>query len=46
MREGEARVDAGDTLVLADASDAERRIQVSLDVDGSVHWTLAVQVAR
>ena len=44
--DGEARVDAGDTLVLADVSDAERTVQVSLDVDGSVHWTLAVEVAR
>ncbi len=44
--EGEARVDAGDSLVLADASDAERTIRVGLDVDGSVHWTLSVEVAR
>ena len=44
--DGEARVDAGDTLVLADVSDAARTVQVSLDVDGSVHWTLAVEVAR
>ena len=29
-----------------DVSDAERTVQVSLDVDGSVHWTLAVEVAR
>ena len=44
--EGEAEVNAGDTLVLADVSDADRTIEVSLDADGSVHWTLAVQVAR
>jgi serine/threonine-protein kinase len=44
--EGEAEVNAGDTLVLADVSGNERTIEVSLDVDGSVHWTLAVQVAR
>ena len=42
--EGDAEVDAGDTLVLADVSDADRTIEVSLDVDGSVHWSLAVQV--
>jgi len=44
--QGDARVDAGDSLVLADASEAERTIQVRLDVDGSVHWTLAVEVPR
>ena len=44
--EGEAEVDAGGTLVLADVSDGDRTIEVSLDVDGSVHWTLAVEVAR
>ena len=44
--EGDAEVKAGDTLVLADVSDADRTIEVSLDAEGSVHWTLAVQVAR
>jgi hypothetical protein len=44
--EGETEVDAGDSIVLADASDEERRIAVAVDVDGSAHWTLAVEVAR
>jgi serine/threonine-protein kinase len=44
--EGEANVDAGETLVLADASDGDRTIGVSIDVDGSVHWELAVEVPR
>lgn len=44
--EGETDVDAGDTVVLADASDGERTIQASVDVDGSAHWTLAVELPR
>jgi beta-lactam-binding protein with PASTA domain len=44
--EGEAEVGAGETLVLADASDGDRTIGVSVDVHGSVHWTLAVEVQR
>jgi serine/threonine-protein kinase len=44
--EGETDVDAGETLVLADASDGERTIHVAVDVDGSAHWTLAVEVPR
>jgi beta-lactam-binding protein with PASTA domain len=44
--EGEAEIGAGETLVLADASDGDRTIGVSVDVDGSVHWTLAVEAQR
>lgn len=44
--EGETDVDAGDTVVLADVSDGERTVQVSVDVDGSAHWTLAVELPR
>jgi len=44
--EDDTKVDAGETLILADASDGERTIEVAVDVDGSVHWTLAVEVAR
>ena len=44
--EGETDVDAGETIVLADASDGERTIRVSVDVDGSAHWSLAVEAAR
>ena len=44
--EGKTEVDAGDSIVLADASDEERTIAVAVDVDGSAHWTLAVEVPR
>jgi eukaryotic-like serine/threonine-protein kinase len=44
--EGSAEIDAGDVIVLADASDGDRTIGVSVDVDGPAHWTLAVEVAR
>ena len=44
--EGVTRVKAGDTFVLADVADADRTIEVALDADGSVHWTLAVQFPR
>jgi serine/threonine-protein kinase len=43
---GDAEVSAGETLVLADASGEEREVEAELDVDGSVHWTLAVEVPR
>ena len=42
----DAEVDAGGARVLADVSDAERTIEVTVDVDGSAHWTLAVEEAR
>jgi len=42
----EAEVDAGEWIVLADPSDGERTIEVDVDVDGSAHWTLAVEVPR
>jgi beta-lactam-binding protein with PASTA domain len=44
--EGETEIDAGDSIVLADASDAARTITAAVDVDGSAHWTLAVEVPR
>ncbi len=44
--EGVSRVDAGGTLVLADAASQERTIQVTLDVHGSAHWALAVEEPR
>ena len=44
--EGETEIDAGETIVLADASDGERTIEVDIDVDGSAHWALSVQVPR
>ena len=43
---GEAEVDAGEWIVLADPSGGERSIEVDVDVDGSAHWTLAVEVPR
>jgi serine/threonine-protein kinase len=43
---GEADVDAGEWIVLADPSSEERTIEVELDVDGSAHWTLSVEVPR
>jgi eukaryotic-like serine/threonine-protein kinase len=43
---GEAEVGSGEAIVIADVSDVERTIDVELDVDGPVHWTLAVEVQR
>jgi len=43
---GEAEVDAGEWIVLADPSGDERTIEVEIDVDGSAHWTIAVEVPR
>ena len=37
---------AGETIVLADASDGNRTIAVAVDVHGSAHWTLSVEVPR
>lgn len=44
--QGETEIDAGNALVLADVLGGERTIQVSLDVDGAIHWTLAVELPR
>ncbi len=44
--EGETEIHAGETIVLADASEGERTIEVDIDVDGSAHWALAVEVPR
>ena len=44
--EGSTEVDAGETMVLADASDGDRTIAVAVDVHGSAHWTLSVEVPR
>jgi hypothetical protein len=44
--EGSTEIDAGETIVLADASDGDRTIAVAVDVHGSAHWTLAVEVPR
>ena len=44
--DGSTEIDAGEVIVLADASDGDRTIGVSVDVDGPAHWTLAVEVAR
>ena len=44
--EGSTEIDAGQTMVLADASDGDRTIAVAVDVHGSAHWTLAVEVPR
>jgi beta-lactam-binding protein with PASTA domain len=44
--EGETEVDAGTSLVLADASEDDRSLDVAVDVHGSAHWTLAVETAR
>ena len=44
--EGETEVDAGESIVLAEPSGEERTIEVQVDVDGSVHWTVAVEVSR
>jgi serine/threonine-protein kinase len=43
---GEAEVDAGEWIVLADPSGGARTIEVEVDVHGSAHWTLAVEVPR
>jgi beta-lactam-binding protein with PASTA domain len=43
---GSTQIDAGETIVLADASDADRTITVAVDVHGSAHWTLSVDVPR
>jgi len=43
---GEAEVDAGEWIVLADPSGDERTIEVDVDVDGSAHWTLSIEVPR
>jgi beta-lactam-binding protein with PASTA domain len=44
--DGSTEVDAGQSIVLADASDADRTITVAVDVHGSAHWTIAVEVPR
>ncbi|HEX2302140.1 MAG TPA: protein kinase [Gaiella sp.] len=44
--EGSTDVDPGGAVVLADPSDGDRTIDVSVDVAGPAHWTLAVEVAR
>ncbi len=44
--EGSTEIDAGQTIVLADASDGDRTIAVAVDVHGSAHWTLSVEVPR
>ena len=44
--DGKTEVEAGETIVVADVSDGERTIQVEVDVDGSAHWALAVEVPR
>jgi eukaryotic-like serine/threonine-protein kinase len=44
--DGSTEIDAGEVIVLADASEGDRTIGVSVDVDGPAHWTLAVEVAR
>ena len=44
--DGEGAVDAGEILVLADAAPEKRSIEVALDVHGSVHWALAVEMPR
>ena len=44
--EGSTEIDAGESMVLADASDGDRTIAVAIDVHGSAHWTLSVEVPR
>jgi beta-lactam-binding protein with PASTA domain/predicted Ser/Thr protein kinase len=44
--EGSTEIDAGQSIVLADASDGDRTIAVAVDVHGSAHWTLAVEAPR
>jgi serine/threonine-protein kinase len=44
--ESSSRVDAGDSLVLADVSSEARTIEVGVDVHGSAHWALAVEEPR
>ena len=43
---GQIEVAAGDSVVLIDVSGEERTVDVELDVDGSVHWALSVEVPR
>lgn len=43
---GSTEVDAGQSRVLAGGSEVDRAIAVAVDVHGSVHWTLAVEVPR
>lgn len=43
---GATEVDAGQSIVLADASDGDRTIAVAVNVHGSAHWTLAVEAPR
>jgi len=44
--DGAVVVRSGETMVLADASDGDRTIAVAVDVHGSAHWTLSVEVPR
>jgi len=44
--QGSTEIDAGQSIVLADTSDGDRTIGVTVDVHGSAHWTLAVEVPR
>jgi serine/threonine-protein kinase len=44
--QGSTEIDAGQSIVLADASDGDRTISVAVDVHGSAHWTLAVEEPR
>jgi serine/threonine-protein kinase len=44
--EGSTEIDAGESMVLADASDGDQTISVAVDVHGSAHWTLSVEVPR
>jgi serine/threonine-protein kinase len=44
--EDATQVQAGESLVLADAASQERTIEVGLDVHGSAHWALAVEEPR
>jgi serine/threonine-protein kinase len=43
---GKAKVHAGDALILAEPTAGERTIEVEVDVDGSAHWALSVEVAK
>jgi len=44
--EGATEIDAGESTVLADPSDGDRTIAAAVDVHGSAHWTLSVEVPR
>ena len=44
--EGSTEIDAGQSIVLASVSDGDRTIAVAVDVHGSAHWTLSVEVPR